>query len=89
MDYSDTPWASHPGAPVSVLGTDTTGDLHTLFTGTWTQLKSPQLETPSRIHPVLCITQLPGLQRLDSATALLSLSRCVMYEAEPVVVQEY
>ena len=36
-------------------------------------------ETPSRLHPLLTITVLRGLQRLDSATALLGLSGCVMH----------
>ena len=89
MDYADTPWAAHPGAPVSVLGTNTTADLHTLFTGTGTQLKPPQLEASSRIHLVLTITVLPKFQRLNSATTLLSLSGCVTYEAGAVVAQEY
>jgi len=36
---ADTPWASHPGAPVSVLGTDARTGLDTLFTGTRDPLK--------------------------------------------------
>ena len=31
---ADTPWAFHPGAPVSVLGTDKRIDLSVFFTGT-------------------------------------------------------
>ena len=31
---TNTPWASNPGAPVSVLGTDMSLDDNTLFTGT-------------------------------------------------------
>ena len=48
---------------------------HVLFTGTWNQLKSPQLGTPSHLHPLLAITALRGLKCLDGATAPLSLSR--------------
>ncbi len=36
---ADTPWTSHPGAPVSVLGTDTAAVSTPLFTGTGDQLK--------------------------------------------------
>ena len=50
----------------------------TLFTGTWNQLKLPQLGAPSRLRSLLAITALQELQRLDIATAILSLSRCVM-----------
>ena len=57
------------------------GHACTLFTGTWNWLKSPQLGTPSRLRPLLAITALRGFQRLDSATALLSLSGCVMHRS--------
>ncbi len=64
---------------MSVLGTVAIGHAHALFTGTRTQPNPPQLEGPSRLHPLLAITALRGLQRLDSATALLGLSGCVMH----------
>ena len=76
---TDTPWASHPGAPVSVLGTDTISHAYTLFTGTWNQPNPPQLEGLSRLHLLLTITVLQRLQRLDIATAILGPSRCVMH----------
>src|SRR5207247_2504686 len=37
--FADTPWASHPGAPVSVLGTVARIDPNALFTGTTDQRK--------------------------------------------------
>ena len=38
----DTPRPSQPGAPVSVLGTDTTNDTAPIFTGTRHRLKPPE-----------------------------------------------
>ena len=55
------------------------GNLHALFTGTRNRSNPPQLEGPSRLHPLLAITALRGLQRLDGATAPLDLSGCVMH----------
>src|SRR5207245_2347761 len=37
--FADTPWASHPGAPVSVLGTVARIGPNVLFTGTTDQQK--------------------------------------------------
>jgi len=61
--FADTPWASHPGAPVSVLGTVARVGPDILFTGTTDQRKG--LRPYSRVHPLLAITALRGLQRLN------------------------
>jgi len=61
--FADTPWASHPGAPVSVLGTDERVDPDILFTGTTAQRKG--LRPYSRVHPLLAMTALRGLRRLN------------------------
>src|SRR5437762_2656055 len=60
--FADTPWASHPGAPVSVLGTVARIDPNALFTGTTDERKA--LRPYSRVHPLLAITALRGLRRL-------------------------
>ncbi len=43
--------------------------------------RSPHTGAPSRLHPVLAITALPGLMRLDRATARLGLPRGVRRRA--------
>jgi hypothetical protein len=85
---SNTPWASHPGAPVSVLGTDTTADCCHLFTGTGNKPK-PSYWALSPLHPRLTITVLRGLIGFDRATALNGLSGCVSDSTETAMVQEY
>ena len=72
----DTPWASHPGTPVSVLGTDVGDPSQPPFQGLRGSAEPPK-GGPSRLHPVLAITALPGLQRLGGAAAPLSLPRSV------------
>ena len=85
--FADTPWASHPGAPVSVLGTVERIDPNALFTGTTDQRKG--LRPYSRMHPLLAITALRGLQRLNRQARRLRLPRCVRHWAGIRTVQEY
>ena len=60
---ADTPWAFHPGAPVSVLGTVARIDPSILFTGTGDQRKGqspPLARSPASRH-----NGLRGVPRLD------------------------
>ena len=61
----DTPWAAHPGAPVSVLGTVVQPPFS----------RAPGLcrLSPSPIHPLLALTALRRLLGLDGATAPLGI----------------
>jgi hypothetical protein len=54
---ADTPWASHPGAPVSVLGTIASCHLR-YFTG-HPHRKKPPRGVPAPLPPVLTMTVLP------------------------------
>src|SRR5437870_11557793 len=85
--FADTPWASHPGAPVSVLGTVARIDPNVLFTGTTDQRKG--LRPYSRLHPFLAMPALRGLERLNPQARGLRLPRCVRRWAGIRTVQEY
>ena len=72
---STTPWASHPGAPVSVLGTDTRV-APAPFSRT-PRNRPLEVHLQLRLRLLLAITALQRLLRSHRATALLGLSRCV------------
>src|SRR6266571_2500096 len=64
-----------PGAPVSVLGTVARIDPNVLFTGTTDERKG--LRPYSRLRPLLAMTALRGLKRLNPQARGLRLPRCV------------
>src|SRR5581483_2987380 len=84
----DTPRPSQPGAPVSVLGTDTTVALNNFsrapgITGTRPKAGS------SAFASLLTMTVLQEVIDLNTATAVLRLATCVIIQTGPSMVQEY
>ncbi len=61
----EPPWASHPGTPVSVLGTVVGARSPPPFHGPRESGGPGSRPGYSRLQPVLAITALPGLQRLS------------------------
>ncbi len=70
-----------PRGPVSVLGT-VVGLTPAGFSRAPGISQTLTLEGPSRIHPLLRITRLRGLRRLDTAATVLGLARSVTRWAE-------
>lgn len=65
---ANTPWASNPGAPVSDLGTDVSGDGVRLFTGTPDQLEAYKGPRPC-LQALLTVTVLGAFMQVTWATA--------------------
>ncbi len=76
----ERPWATHPGAPVLVLGTVVADPSLWDFHGHQGS-GEPANAGPSRFHPVLTITALPGLIRLAGHARPVPLPRCVSHRA--------
>jgi len=83
---ADTPWAFHPGAPVSHLGTVTE-----LAPSSFSRAPGlgPTAVTRgrSRFHQVLTITVLPRLRRLDTRIRVKDLARCIGRRTEALWLQ--
>ena len=77
----DTPWAAHPGAPVSVLGTGATDTISLQAFHGLQASAEPPTGGPRYLHPVLRITRLPGLRYLNTLARVLGPARSVTRRA--------
>lgn len=85
---SDTPWTAHPGAPVSVLGTDDLGDSYLIFTDTRFGESRPRAAL-SWVLLLLAITALQRVMHFATTEVVVPLPRCVKGKTGPRSVLEY